>query len=46
MRSRVVLGEGEVAAAAFRKALSVFKDDSAASSKITAAAIDLGLRAE
>jgi len=46
MRSRVVLGETEVAAAAFRKALEVFKDDSAASSKITAAAIELGLKAE
>jgi cytochrome c-type biogenesis protein CcmH len=46
MRSRVVLGETEVAATAFRKALEVFKDDSAASSKITAAAIELGLKAK
>jgi cytochrome c-type biogenesis protein CcmH len=46
MRSRVVLGEREVAATAFRKALEVFKDDSAATGKITAAAIELGLRAE
>jgi cytochrome c-type biogenesis protein CcmH len=46
MRSRVVLGEKEVAAAALRKALEVFKDDSAASGKITAAAIELGLKAE
>jgi cytochrome c-type biogenesis protein CcmH len=46
MRSRVVLGEREVAATAFRKALEVFKDDSAASSKITAAATELGLKAE
>jgi cytochrome c-type biogenesis protein CcmH len=46
MRSRVVLGEREVAATAFRKALEVFKDDSAASGKITAAAIELGLKAE
>lgn len=46
MRSRVVLGEREVAATAFRKALEVFKDDSAASDKITAAAIELGLKAE
>jgi cytochrome c-type biogenesis protein CcmH len=46
MRSRVVLGEREVAATAFRKALEVFKDDSAASGEITAAAIDLGLTAE
>jgi cytochrome c-type biogenesis protein CcmH len=46
MRSRVVLGEREVAATAFHKALEVFKDDSAASAKITAAAIELGLKAE
>jgi cytochrome c-type biogenesis protein CcmH len=46
IRSRVVLGEREVAATAFRKALEVFKDDSAASGKITAAAIELGLKAE
>jgi cytochrome c-type biogenesis protein CcmH len=46
MRSRLVLGEKEVAAAAFRKALEVFKNDSTASGKITAAAIELGLKAE
>jgi hypothetical protein len=46
MRSRVVLGEKEVAATAFRKALEVFKDDTAASAEITAAAIELGLKAE
>jgi len=46
MRSRVVLGEREVAATAFRKALEVFKDDFAASSKLTAAAIELGLKSE
>jgi cytochrome c-type biogenesis protein CcmH len=46
MRSRIVLGEREVAATAFRKALEVFKDDSAASGKITAAATELGLKAE
>jgi tetratricopeptide (TPR) repeat protein len=46
MRSRVVLGEREVAATAFRKALEVFKDDPAASGKITDAAIKLGLKAE
>jgi cytochrome c-type biogenesis protein CcmH len=45
MRSRVVLGEKEVAATAFHKALEVFKDDSAASGTITAAAIELGLKA-
>jgi cytochrome c-type biogenesis protein CcmH len=46
MRSRVVLGENEVAAKAFRKALEVFKDDQAASSRIRAAATELGLKAE
>jgi cytochrome c-type biogenesis protein CcmH len=46
MRSRVVLGERQVAATAFRKALEVFKDDSAATGKITAAAMELGLKAE
>ena len=46
MRSRIVLGETEVAATAFRRALEVFKDDPAASGAITAAAIDLGLKAE
>ncbi len=46
MRSRVVLGEREVAATAFRKALEVFKDDPAASGTITAAAVKLGLKAE
>jgi cytochrome c-type biogenesis protein CcmH len=46
MRSRVVLGEREVAASAFRKALDVFKDDPAASGKIKDAATELGLEAE
>lgn len=46
MRSRVVLGEKEVAATTFRKALEVFKDDTAASGKIAAAATELGLKAE
>jgi cytochrome c-type biogenesis protein CcmH len=46
MRSRVVRGEREIAAIAFRKALEVFKDDSAASGKITALATELGLKAE
>jgi cytochrome c-type biogenesis protein CcmH/NrfG len=45
MRSRVVLGEKEVAATALRKALDVFKDDTAASARIKAAAIELGLKA-
>ena len=46
MRSRVVLGEAEVAATAFRKALEVFVEDQAASGRIMAAAIDLGLKSE
>jgi cytochrome c-type biogenesis protein CcmH/NrfG len=46
MRSRVVLGERAVAATAFRKALEVFKDDSAASGKIRVTAIELGLETE
>jgi cytochrome c-type biogenesis protein CcmH len=46
MRSRVVLGEREIAAAAFHNALEVFKDDAAASGKIIAAAIELGLKTE
>ena len=46
MRSRVVLEEKEVAAKAFHKALKVFVDDQVASGKITAAAIELGLKGE
>jgi cytochrome c-type biogenesis protein CcmH/NrfG len=46
MRSRIVRGEKEVAATAFRKALDVFKDDQTASGRITATAIELGLKAE
>ena len=46
MRSRVALGEREAATTALRKALEVFKDDQAASGKIAAAAIELGLKAE
>ncbi len=46
MRSRVVLGETEVAAKTFRKALDVFKGDGAASARILAAATELGLKAE
>jgi cytochrome c-type biogenesis protein CcmH/NrfG len=46
MRSRIVLGEREVAAAALRKALEVFKDDATAMDKIKAAAIELGLEAQ
>lgn len=46
MRSRVVLGEREVAATAFQKALEVFKDDLEASSQVVAMAIELGLKSE
>jgi len=46
MRSRVVLGEREVAAAALRKALQIFKDEPAALGKLMAAATELGLKAE
>jgi cytochrome c-type biogenesis protein CcmH len=46
MRSRVVLGEREAAATTFRKALEVFKDDPAALGEISAAAIELGLKAK
>lgn len=46
MRSRLVLGEKEVATAALRKALEVFKGDAAASAKIAAAATQLGLQTE
>jgi cytochrome c-type biogenesis protein CcmH/NrfG len=46
MRSRIVRGEKEIAATAFRKALEVFKDDQAASGRITTTAIELGLKAE
>lgn len=43
MRSRVILGEEEVATRAFRRALDVFKDDSTASATIAASATELGL---
>jgi cytochrome c-type biogenesis protein CcmH len=46
MRSRVVLGQRDVAATALHKALEVFRDDQAASGRIKAAAIELGLKAE
>jgi cytochrome c-type biogenesis protein CcmH/NrfG len=45
MRSRVVLGERGAATTALRKALEVFKDDPAASGRIAAAAMELGLKA-
>jgi hypothetical protein len=46
LRSRVVLGEREVAAAMLRKALEVFKADPVASDEIRATAIELGLKVE
>ena len=46
MRSRVVLGEREVAATAFRKALEIFKGDQAATGRLTSAATELGLKIE
>ena len=46
MRSRVVLGEREVAITAFRKALEVFSGDQAATGRLTSAATELGLKAE
>lgn len=46
MRSRVVLGEKEIATTAFRKALKVFKDDQTATGRLTSAAVELGLKAE
>ncbi len=46
MRSRVVLGDTEVAAKAFRKAREFFVDDPTASAKILGAANVLGLKAE
>ena len=46
MRSRVVLGEADVANAALRKALAAFKDDASAAGRIAAAARELGLKVE
>jgi cytochrome c-type biogenesis protein CcmH len=46
MRSRIVLGETEVAATALRRALEVFKDDSVARGRLMAAASELGLKTE
>lgn len=46
MRSRVVLGEREIATTAFRKALEIFKGDQAATGRLTSAAVELGLKAE
>jgi len=46
MRSRVVLGEKDVAEKATRKALDIFKDDPGASGRIRAAAVELGLKIE
>jgi cytochrome c-type biogenesis protein CcmH len=46
MRSRVVLGEQEIATTAFRKASEVFVDNAVESARIMAAATALGLKAE
>jgi cytochrome c-type biogenesis protein CcmH len=46
IRSRLVLGQREIATAVFRKALEVFKDDPAASGRISAAATGLGLKVD
>jgi hypothetical protein len=46
MRSRIVLGEKDVAETAMRKALDIFKDDAAASDRIKSAAVELGLKVE
>jgi len=46
MRSRIVLGERELATEASRQALEVFKDDPAAWESILAAVLELGLKAE
>ncbi len=46
MRSRVVLGETDVAATNLRTALEVFKDDAAASDTIKATASELGLKSD
>jgi cytochrome c-type biogenesis protein CcmH len=43
MRSRVVLGERELAATAFRKAIGIFGNDAAETGKIRTAATELGL---
>lgn len=43
MRSRMVLGEKDGAATAYKRALDIFKDDAAAVGKIAAAASGLGL---
>jgi cytochrome c-type biogenesis protein CcmH len=44
MRSRLVLGEQEVAQNALQKALEVFSDDPATKSRIASAAAELGLK--
>ena len=46
MRSRVVLGESEIAVTTFRKALEVFAGNAAALGKITAAAAELGMKSQ
>jgi cytochrome c-type biogenesis protein CcmH len=46
MRSRLVLGEEEVAREALQKALEVFTDDPATKNKIASAAAELGLKTQ
>jgi cytochrome c-type biogenesis protein CcmH len=46
MRSRVVLGESEAAATAYRKSREVFAGDQAASARIAATATELGIKAD
>ncbi|HKQ94666.1 MAG TPA: tetratricopeptide repeat protein [Aestuariivirgaceae bacterium] len=46
MRSRVVLGESEAAATAYRKSREVFAGDQAASARIAATATELGIEAD
>ncbi len=46
MRSRLVLGEQEVAQKALQKALEVFSDDPATKSRIASAAAELGLKSQ
>lgn len=43
MRSRIVLGETDLALATFRKALHIFKDDATVTDGLTVAARELGL---
>jgi cytochrome c-type biogenesis protein CcmH len=46
MRSRVVLGENDAAATAYRKSREVFAGDQAATARIAATATELGIKAD